>query len=389
MLKKGFAIKIPEPKWNSHITETILELERLRVKRLIGEIPPFIFFQLKNIFQIMENIGSARIEGNNTTLSEYVENIIEGKNDESEKLLEIKNLDDAIRFIEENTDENTKISRAYISELHKIITKKLTPPPKGEGSKLPGELRKTNVKINMSKHTPPDYSVLQDYFDELISFINNEYPVQYQLLMIAIFHHRFVWIHPFDNGNGRLVRLLTYALLIKYGFKVKTGRIINPSSVFYSNREKYYDMLSLADNLDDESLLKWADYFLSRLKNEIEKIDNLLNYEYVKNKILIPTIKMAYDSGKISKIERDLLKYIVSKREMSIKAEELKEIGIKGSVRKSRIVKRMRDKRILSPIKKGGRIYTINFTSSYLLRWVIEVLNENGFIYEFLNKSKI
>ena len=40
-------------------------------------MPAYIFFQLKNIFQILETLGSARIEGNNTTLSEYVEKLID------------------------------------------------------------------------------------------------------------------------------------------------------------------------------------------------------------------------------------------------------------------------------------------------------------------------
>jgi hypothetical protein len=42
-------------------------------------------------------------------------------------------------------------------------------------------------------------------------------------IKVALSHHRFGWIHPFRNGNGRVVRLLTYLLLIKYGFNVKTG----------------------------------------------------------------------------------------------------------------------------------------------------------------------
>jgi hypothetical protein len=50
----------------------------------------------------------------------------------NEKDLEIKNIEEAIIFIEENTDVQTKFSHAYISELHKMITKGLTPPPKGE-----------------------------------------------------------------------------------------------------------------------------------------------------------------------------------------------------------------------------------------------------------------
>ena len=231
-------IRIPDPSWGSNLANVILDLEKLRTKRLGGNVPPYIFFQLKNIFHILETLGSARIEGNNTTLSEYVEKIIEQDNNEDESNDEIKNLDKAIEFIEENTDENTPLNRAYISQIHKILTDNLTPPPNGEGSRYPGELRQQNVSIKKSGHIPPEHSIkLPDYFRNFIDFINFPHREQYQLLMVAIAHHRFEFIHPFDNGNGRMGRLLNYAFLIKLGFQVKQGRIINPSSVFYTDRD--------------------------------------------------------------------------------------------------------------------------------------------------------
>lgn len=58
---------------------------------------------------------------------------------------------------------------------------------------------------------------------ELTAFINAADPPKYDLIKVALAHHRFGWIHPFGNGNGRVVRLLTYSLLINYGFNVQTG----------------------------------------------------------------------------------------------------------------------------------------------------------------------
>lgn len=377
-------IKIPEPRWGSKLANIILSLEKLRVKILWGSVPPHIFFQLKNIFQILENLGSARIEGNNTTLSEYVEKIIENKTEINEKEIEIANLEKAIIFIEENVDENFKFTRAFFSELHKIITHKLSPPPHGEGSRNPGELRKINVSIAKSKHTPPDYVSLPDYFAEFLNFINQNLEEQYQLLMVAIAHHRFAWIHPYDNGNGRIVRLLTYALLIKLGFQVKNGRIINPSAVFYTDRNRYYKMLETADKLDEQSLLKWAQYFLSGLKNEIEKIDRLLSMKYVKEKILIPAINFALERQSITQKEYKILKYLIQKNDVLIKSEELHKIGITNSVQKSRAMKTLREKKMVRPLKENGRIYTINFVNNYLLRGVVDSLDKQGFISDFL-----
>lgn len=380
-------IKIPEPVWGSNLAGIILDLEKLRTKHLFGKLPPHIFFQLKDVFQFLETLGSARIEGNNTTLSEYVDRIIEGKLKKDEKDQEIKNIEKAIEFIETNTNDVTRIDRAYISEIHRIITKNLTPPQKGEGSRYPGELRKIPVSIKNSKHKTPDPAVLQDYFNEFVRFINDEYREQYQLLMVSVAHHRFAYIHPFDNGNGRMGRLLNYAFLIKLGFRVKNGRILNPSSVFYANRNKYYQMLAKADSLKDNDILAWCKYFLSGLKNEVEKIDSLLDRDYVQNKILFPALRFALDNKHITEREYKILHYLVSRDEMQIKSEELEKVGITGSVNKSRVMARLKDKNIVHPIKEGGRIYTISFVNNILLRGVVENLTKEGFVSDFLNRN--
>ncbi len=386
MIKKT-KITLPDPAWGSNLARTILDLEKLRSKKLMGEVPPHIFFQLKDIFQILETLGSARIEGNNTTLSEYVEKILEKRPKKDESQTEVQNLDNAIRFIEENTDEYTIISRAYISELHKIVTKGLSPPPNGEGSLNPGALRPHNVVIKKSNLKPPDHVILPECFENFLQSINSKLDEQYQLLMVAVAHHRFAYIHPFDNGNGRMGRLLNYALLIKLGFQVKKGRILNPSTVFYSDRDKYYDMLITADSLKDEDILAWSEYFLLGLKNEIEKIDSLLSKQYVREKILYPAIDFALDRQQITEKEARILKMLVAKDDMLIKSEELSEVGIASSLEKSRAMARMREKKMIRSLKESGRIYTVNFINSFLLRGIIQSLNNEGFVSDFLNKN--
>ena len=48
---------------------------------------------------------------------------------------------------------------------------------------------------------------------------------------------------------------------------------------------------------------------------------------------------------------------------------------------------KLRDKRMVRPIKEGGRIYTIRFANNYLLRGIIKTLEENGFVADFLNHN--
>ena len=85
-------------------------------------------------------------------------------------------------------------------------------------------------------------------------------------------------------------------------------------------------MLAYADSLEDIHLLNWAEYFLLGLKNEIEKINSLLDVNYVKNEILFPAIHIAFERKIITEIEMKVLELIIKKPEMQIKSEELSEI---------------------------------------------------------------
>lgn len=372
-------LRLIDPPFGSNLNTLILELDYLRKKPLGGTTHPGIFSQLKEIFHTLESIGSARIEGNRTTIAEYVERKIEGRKTKEEKFLEIENNENALDFIEKNI-ENSEINRLFLSELHKIITKNLTPPPQGEGSRNPGDYRKNNVTIAHSSHLPPDASTVPAYMDELFDFINRQDPPQYDLLKVALAHHRFAWIHPFDNGNGRVVRLLTYAMLIKYGFKVNIGgRIINPTAVFCSDREKYYQFLSIADQGDDKSLLNWCEYVLSGLKNEINKIDRLLDYNYLNQKILLPALDFALERKYITENEFKIL--LVAAKKQVIQAGDLKSLfPNKLPAEISRIIRRLREKRMLQPENRNTRKYILKFENNFLLRGIIEMLDKENFL---------
>lgn len=389
---KDIPLVLYKPSFDSELTSIIIELEKLRVKKLGGPVPPYIFFQLKEIFQILESLGSARIEGNNTTLSEFIEKVIEGtpRETKDEKLREVFNIERAIDFIEKNVEEHTPINRALTSEVHKIIVDGLTPPPNGEGSRNPGELRQVNVTVQKSSLVPPDYTRVPDYFHELLTFTNQDIESKYDLLITALAHHRMAWIHPFDNGNGRLVRMFTYALLIKQGFKVKSGRILNPTAIFCMDRNEYYNMLALADTGEEGNILTWCTYVLRGLLTEIEKIDRLLDLGYMTNEILLPALSYALDRKHITSREHDILRAVVKHEGMIIKSSDLTSvIGQESPIQRSRIIKGLKEKRmLLAPFKEKGRFYTMGFASNYLLRGIIHVLEEKNFIPEFLTKSK-
>ena len=202
---------------------------------------------------MLESIGSSRIEGNNTTIMDYVESAkIEKSSTPQEQIKEIQNIEKAMAYIEENIND-MPISAMLIRELHQLTVDGLS--HKKEGAAHPGQFRQQNVRIGGATHIPPDYIRVPELMQELMDFINTKDAPKYDLLKIAIAHHRFVWIHPFENGNGRVVRLFTYALLLKFVFKSRE-RIINPTAVFCSNRDDYYSYLSKADSDDEGGMLQ-------------------------------------------------------------------------------------------------------------------------------------
>ena len=373
-----FDLKLIEPDFGSSLTDLIIELDYLRKKQLGGSTHPKVFFQLKNIFHKLESIGSARIEGNNTTIAEYMETNLSDRKQFSEGIKEIQNIEKSMAFVEENIVDY-HISRALISEMHKMVVGDLLPPPQGEGDITPGQFRQVNLEISKSTHKPPEWLKVNEYMEELLDFVNKDESPKYDLLKTAIAHHRFVWIHPFRNGNGRTVRLFTYAMLVKAGFKVNGGRIINPTAVFCSNRNDYYRYLSSADNGTREGMLSWIEYVLKGLKEEIEKIDKLSDYEFLRKEILMPSINLSLERKYITDLESKVLKRAVDLQVIS--AADVKSI-FPGKVDSevSRQIKKLIDQKMLTQEKEGGRKYVLRFDNSYLLRSIIQLLGDKGFL---------
>lgn len=369
-------LSLIEPSFGSPLTDLIIELDYLRKKRLGGSTHPKVFFQLKHIFHTLESIGSARIEGNNTTIAEFIETkLVEAKTIPS-GIKEIQNIEKAMAFIEE-TVKDYPINRVFISDMHKMIVDGLSPDEEGDATA--GEYRKHNVKIAKSNHLLPDWTKVEDYMIELIDFINREDSPKYDLLKVAIAHHRFVWIHPFGNGNGRTVRLFTYAMMIRLGFNVSNGRILNPTAVFCSNRQNYYQKLSEADAGRDGGILSWCEYVLEGLKDEIEKIDKLLDYEFLKTEILLPAIAHSLERKYITDIEARILKRAIEKP--LIQAFDIKDLFVgQDNAIISRQIKKLIEKKMLEPEKEGARKYMISFNNNFLLRGIISSLGAKGFL---------
>jgi len=344
---------------------------------------PWVFFGLKNLYQTIESVISARIEGNNTTIADYVEAAREDGTltNADEKIKMILNVERGISFIEDQASRQLKIDQDFIFQLHKIVVDGLSSRPGAEGDSRPGAYRNTPRKIQNSKHSLPAPADIRDLMKGLIDFINEPAAHQMDLVKIAQAHHRFVWIHPFGNGNGRVVRLLTYAMLAKCGYIDKDGaRLLDPAAVFGNNKFTYYDMLAGADDLSEQGLVEWCEYMLMGLVDEVAKIDKLLDGDFTKKRIIIPAIEYAYEKQKINTLEKDMLHVCVEKDIVSASdfrhlfPEDISRVNVSQAIRK------LRDQSLITPIAANARKYTLTMNRSPLTPGILKKLDDNGFL---------
>jgi Fic family protein len=370
-------IVVPEFGFENPLTGLIVELERVREKFDHGTTPKRVFFELRDIFQLATSMTSARIEGNHTTVIDVVDALSE-RVDKGTKIpdavMEVTNIQDGIKFIEENI-HTCSIDKAFICELHRIVVKDLV----REGDERPGAYRLKPVTINKSPHKPPAPSDVKDYMDELVKFINQSHGPQFDLLKDALAHHKFTWIHPFTNGNGRVARLLTYAMMAKQGFIDSSGiRALNPTAVFGSNREQYYDHLSRADSLKAKDILVWSSYMLTGVKSELEKVAKLQDINYVKNEILLPALKRGLDRKHITPQEYDMLRIAVSKD--TLRSSDFQPV-IRGTLAtRARAIQALRENRLLRQVPGSARIYQIRLSDNIITTDVMRVLDDNGLL---------
>lgn len=370
-------LSLLNPAFDSPLVDVVAELEHLRRLQLQGSTPLPVFLQIKDIFHLLESLGSARIEGNHTTLADYVESKLEGTPQTlSDQLREMANIEEAMAYIEETVTPGGHLTEHFIRELHTIAVRNLH----REGDATPGAYRQGQVVIAQSEHLPPEAILVPGYMQELVTFINEGHPRKYDLIKVALAHHRFGWIHPFGNGNGRVVRLLTYSLLIKYGFNVKTGgRVLNPTAVFCNDRDRYYAMLARADTGSLPGQEDWCIYVLEGILEELQKVDRLTNYSYLTSCILLPAITFARRRELITPQEEQILQIAANAGIAKAVTLATAMPGL-NSAQRTYQIKKLLEKSMLRPIKEGGRQYTLGFSNNFLMRGVIQALADEGFI---------
>ena len=369
-------LRLLNPAFSSPLLDVLTDLEYLRRLELRGTTPWPVFLQLKQVFHLLESLASARIEGNHTTLADYIETRMGPATPPTDTLREIANIEAAMQHIEEAVKPGDPISEHFIRSLHAMVVEGLV----REGDRNPGAYRSGSVTIAQAEHRPPEGIQVPGYMQELAEFVNCPDAPKYDLMKVALAHHRFAWVHPFGNGNGRVVRLFTYALLVKYGFRVSAGgRLLNPAAVFCADRERYYGMLSQADHGSEAALETWCTYVLTGVRDELTKVDRLADYSHLKAQVLLPALTHARQRQWVTSAEEAVLSATI--KAGVVKAGDLTEAmpGLNPTQRTYQIGKLVASG-MLQPVKPGARQYAIGFSHNTLLRGVIRALADQGFI---------
>jgi len=375
-------LKMPDVPWGSLFVDDVIELEKLRGKK-VSPSSFDIFLELKVVFHSLENWASARIEGNQTKLIDALDPGASKGKPRTLDQAELNNLRKAINFIDDYCRNHKKITISFIREVHKIVTEGLPVGDDKPGDSTPGKFRIGPIRIGRSKHIPPSTAgQVTQYIDELVKFINLKNNKKNDILKAAIVHHRSTWIHPFNNGNGRVSRLITYAMLQMMGYGVANVHILNPSAVFGADRQKYYDRLAVADHVTDAGLIEWAEYFASGLREEIGKIDRLLDDSYIKDKILQPVVQKAYADKRLTEEEFKILMHSFNNPGLTFTSGDINRALNEefSPVRRSRLIKKYKEADLIQEAFKASQKYVVVLLSPQLHAYVSQVLRDEGFV---------
>jgi len=159
---------------------------------------------------------------------------------------------------------------------------------------IPGELRKRNVKVG--QHIPISSGALPRFlerFEQIYSGLGKSETI----IAAAAAHHRLLWIHPFLDGNGRVARLMSYAMLLE---TLDTGGVWSIARGLARNVRTYKSHLSECDlprrndldgrgHLSEEALASFTRFFLETCFDQVKFMEELVQPDRLRNRILIWT----------------------------------------------------------------------------------------------------
>lgn len=202
--------------------------------------------KLVEIAKIQSTEASNAIEGILTTSTRIKQLVKEKTTPKNRDEQEIAGYRDVLNIIHESFDA-IPLSQNYILQLHKILYSHMNNPMAGRiktvQNYISAAYSDNHTEILFTPLAPFETSEALDKICEEYNRVIGNMELE-PLIAIPVFIHDFLCIHPFNDGNGRMSRLLTTLLLYRNGFYV--GKYISLEAKIAKNKDLYYDALGRA-----------------------------------------------------------------------------------------------------------------------------------------------
>lgn len=260
---------IKDQKWDSDILGYIAAIYREAGKQeqYLKQRPEELE-KLVEIAKIQSTEASNAIEGiitTNTRIRQLVEERTAPKNRDEQ---EIAGYRDVLNIIHESSDA-IPITKNYILQLHKIMYSHMNNPLAGQTKNVQNYISASypdgHSEILFTPLAPYETPEALDKICEEYNKVIGNFELE-PLIAIPVFIHDFLCIHPFNDGNGRMSRLLTTLLLYRSGFYV--GKYISLEAKIAKDKDLYYDALSRSQDgwhEGTEDVIPFIKYILSTI----------------------------------------------------------------------------------------------------------------------------
>lgn len=260
---------IKDQKWDSDILGYIAAIYKYAGKQeLYLKQKPNELEKLVEIAKIQSTEASNAIEGivtTNTRIRQLVEEKTTPRNRDEQEIVGYR---DVLNVIHESFD-GIPITKNYILQLHKILYNHVNNPIAGQTKTVQNYISATypdgHTEVLFMPLAPYETPEALERICEEYNRVIGNFEVE-PLIAIPIFIHDFLCIHPFNDGNGRMSRLLTTLLLYRSNFYV--GKYVSLEAKIAKDKDLYYDALGRSQNGwhdGTEDVLPFIKYLLSTI----------------------------------------------------------------------------------------------------------------------------
>jgi len=254
------------PKFNfsSKLLTNLTEIERYYGQLEGTRIPLQLQLNLERTNLIQSAYASNSIEGNPLSVGEVTNLILNDRVPTNRSEKEIVNYFSILKQLDQKANNTFNIS--LILDIHKQLLDGVKDEIKGKIRNVPIVVGKRQIDQQIIiKHNPPfhDKINIEDALTDLTEWVNSK--AGSPILQAGIFHHEFVYLHPFEDGNGRVCRLLTALNLLSNDYQINKYFVLD--DYYDIDRGLYSDSLHSAD-LGDKTI--WLEYFTDGVKYSLQ-----------------------------------------------------------------------------------------------------------------------